>query len=269
MKITKITKKNAGSFLPLLPDFVTNESGMLCLGTVDDEGRAAAALSARVDFEVIYIISLYVVPECRRKGYASGLIETLISLTKDLSYRAVSVYFPPNEAAAAFFRSRGFEIVEGMPVYSVPIAELIRQPRVKKYVLNSKTNGIKYLSELNESEKKELSGFLRENGMPGGGFYDPEWSTAVFTNDKVESLLLMDVTDDCIRMLYLKLDEKDLKAVTRHLRALVDKALSDEEHSGGLSLRFVQTFFKPIIALTGNERYIRHLGRGLHGVRLL
>ena len=107
------------------------------------------------------------------------------------------------------------------------------------------------------------------HGMPGGGFYDPEWSTAVFTNDKVESLLLMDVTDDCIRMLYLKLDEKDLKAVTRHLRALVDKALSDEEHSGGLSLRFVQTFFNPIIALTGNERYIRHLGRELHGVRLL
>ena len=269
MIITKITKKNAESFIPLLPEFVTDSQGYLCIGAVDDEGRAAAALCARVDFQIIYLMSLYVVPGQRRKGYGTELINTLASLTRDSDYIAITVYFPPNPAAAGFFTHSGFEVIEGMRIYSIPFGEFFKGPMVKKYIMNCDPSKVKYISELNESEKSELSRQLIQLDIPARGFYDPEWSTAIFSGEKPESILLMNVMDNYINLVALILDEKKPRNVLKHLKSLADKVQSDEKCAKGKSLRFDETFLKPLVRLTGRERYIKEAGRRMQGVRPL
>ncbi len=80
------------------------------LVAVEDE-LAIGALAGAIDDEVFEIVSLYVVPEKRRQGAATALVEKLIEILddEDIAIRAqYTVENEDNSALMPFFQSMGF-----------------------------------------------------------------------------------------------------------------------------------------------------------------
>ena len=80
------------------------------LVAVEDE-LAIGALAGAIDGEVFEIVSLYVVPEKRRQGAATALVEKLIEILddEDIAIRAqYTVENEDNSALMPFFQSMGF-----------------------------------------------------------------------------------------------------------------------------------------------------------------
>lgn len=77
--------------------------------TLEDEGRVAAYITATVVADEMNIDSVAVAPECRRKGYASALIDLAI---KEAKAAVVMLEVrESNTAAISLYQSLGFEKV--------------------------------------------------------------------------------------------------------------------------------------------------------------
>jgi ribosomal protein S18 acetylase RimI-like enzyme len=77
-----------------------------------DEGRLIGFIACRIDGDVVWAESLYVVPEFRRKGVASKLYEYAEAIAEELGSDTVYNWVHPNNAAIiAFLRKRGYDVL--------------------------------------------------------------------------------------------------------------------------------------------------------------
>ena len=76
------------------------------------ESRCAGFLVCRIDAPTVWVESVYVLPEYRRKGVASALYEEAERLAQ--SYGEDTLYnyvHPNNDAMIAFLRTRGYHVL--------------------------------------------------------------------------------------------------------------------------------------------------------------
>ena len=98
MNCVLITEKNKGHFSGILPDNIRLNEGHLAFGAYDGEGYSLGTVAASyLDYECS-IDWLYVIPEARRCGVATGLLECLKDAAREFWLCPITARF---EAAAA------------------------------------------------------------------------------------------------------------------------------------------------------------------------
>jgi len=77
-----------------------------------DEGHVIGFIACRIEDDVVWAESLYVLPEYRRVGVASGLYGYAEGIADELGSDTVYNWVHPNNAAIiAFLRKRGYDVL--------------------------------------------------------------------------------------------------------------------------------------------------------------
>jgi len=87
------------------------QAGWPCFTAMKDE-KPIGYIVCRVEEPVVWVESIYVAPDCRRSGIASGLYEKAEAIAQ--SYGEDTVYnnvHPNNEKMIAFLRKRGYTVL--------------------------------------------------------------------------------------------------------------------------------------------------------------
>lgn len=262
MQITRITEVNEEFFQPFLPDAADYERPeLLRLGAVTDDNEVAGALAAVIDFEVIEIMSIYVLPEYRRQGYGRELVNTVISLAEQAegSYSAISASFAEDLTVRAFWAALGFDIFGDMSMYQIRFGEIMRSEKCRKILLKGDTKGVRQISSLDDTEKRILDNYLTERSMPVTGYYDPDWSTVVFTEGEISSAMLIKPSMGRINVLWFGMDSKDIKEPLKHMATYIRKIEADPSYDGTTPIVFPadnDSLLDVVETFTGSKSHI-------------
>ncbi len=268
MQITKITKENIKSFTPLLLTRGAKRfyKEKITLGAIDDNGKAAGALCAGLMDSQADIISLYVIPEARKKGCAELMLDTLDELLSDSDLDAISAEFLEDGDSLAFYRSMGYELFRGSSQYYMTMGEFYRTTLYKKHIKDKKIIGIRRVSSFSPKKKRAFEAFA------GTADYNPEWSTAHFIKGLFTSAMLADHSEDSVTIEWIYSRVHNPIALLKHLRALVQKI--EEEFPGRNDIRIRMAFENELLAekfrkLTGSHRHLHTEGHLITAIRIL
>ncbi|MCR5487291.1 MAG: hypothetical protein K6F35_07140 [Lachnospiraceae bacterium] len=267
MKVVKIEKENESYFLPLLaPKGRKAAKNRIRLGIINDAGNAAAALSADVYDTQIDITSLYVAYGERHLGYASDLLYSLEYLLRGSDIEYMHAVFEGREDLTAFFGNRGFELFPDQDLYYFTLGELMRSSLFKRHLDKKKTIGAAPVASLSPLEKKAFDNVLHFDE------FDPEWSTATMENGEYVSSLLCTAGEDCINILWLHSVKEDPAILLQHLRALVNKAMTEFPEKTDIRFRMIfedDDLAKKLEILLGGHHRLHCYGELLHAILLL
>jgi len=150
MDIRKADIEDAGSIAPLVAKFRDALRGFKGLPPQNDvpaaqeewaeycgsgfvtylahDGRQCAGyLVCRVDAPTVWVESLYVLPEHRRKGIASALYEQAEGLARSHGEDTAFVYVHPNnDAMIGFLKKRGYDVLNLIEVRKRFVGEVTR-----------------------------------------------------------------------------------------------------------------------------------------------
>jgi len=92
-----------------------------------DGCQYAGYLVCRVDAPTVWVESLYVLPECRRRGVASALYERAEALAGSHGEDTAFVYVHPNnDAMIGFLKKRGYDVLNLIEVRKRFAGEITR-----------------------------------------------------------------------------------------------------------------------------------------------
>ena len=204
MTITRITEETKDYFTHLLPQegphWGDESIGVIC----DEEAAAAAVLEAAGRRAVLKW--LYVDPEKRRRGAAQLLIHDLSFYLRD-SFDALEISFLSEmEGMEEFLGYMGFFLMEGDPVYVLPMGALLDHAGVSFGSEEKKPHGIVPLSSLNRQEKQKVR-HLFSSEAAASEFLNAADEKISFCrlDEKKEpkaALLLKQINDDILHVQY-------------------------------------------------------------------
>lgn len=132
----------AAQFAPVLTgtalQFVTLSDKTICVG-IENEGKAIAAICGHPNGDAMELVSLYVHEDCRRKKYASDLLEVFYWETfycLDVDHINVEYSILPPEtmdAVAATLKSKNYHFYEDHPdqeVFECDVRDLIHIEKI-------------------------------------------------------------------------------------------------------------------------------------------
>lgn len=160
-----------------------------------DEGRARGALCARLspDNDIcLELLSLYVVPQYRRRQLGSTLLAELFDLCGEIFDGTVSrieASFLPEEGLTALLQRTGFQLEadeSGICSIFVPVSELTDSTLMKQYA-DYKGGGT--LLPFRELSNTHIRRFFRELENAGADYMDPDQLDRVLPD---ASFVLMD-----------------------------------------------------------------------------
>lgn len=242
MQITRITMNNEEYFTPFLPDTADyDQPNLLRLGVVTDDGEAAGAIAAFIDESIIEFISIYIQKEHRRAGYGRALVDALIDLAAESEdeYTAICAYFPDKPAFSEFFEKTGFDIFYDSSMYQIRLGEVIRSERCRKLLLKNNAKGIRNVSSLSEAETRLFTNFLLENNVPPMGYYDPDWSSVLFDDGRVSSVMLRRATPDKVEVLWFGTEKNDSGDSAKHIIDFIQKMEDSEIYDNSTPIVFL------------------------------
>lgn len=273
MIITRINKENEIYFLPMLHEQAQiDRPDVLRIGVTDDDKKPVGAVAAFIDHKEIGILSLYVFPDRRQQGFGGSLIDSLVYIAGLSGYESLSVYAENSDENEAILGSLGFELFESPGAYHGKLGEILRSEKLKKYLLEKKSKGIRTIASLDIPEKKMLGRFLMENRILSGAAYDMEYSTVCLNEKTVTSVMLSHILPDGMELTCMAEDGTDLREAFKHFSGLVQRMTEDKDFDGSAELRFmpVDKVFSEILAsLEKNTGRIRKDRSQIHGVRML
>jgi len=269
MKITRITPANERFFSFLIPDTSDITGKVISLGVMDDDGNVAGALSVSLEYRMVSVVSLYILPEFRRRGYAKTLLDTIKTSIEGTDHLAISVYYPEEEGATAFYEACGFDIFEDANLYSVMLGEIFRSDKTRKMIASGNISGIVNVSDLGGNDNKKLERYLTSYDFPSGDFFDPEWSTVGSPTGQLNSVLLSEPYKQGANILWLNVRSGDPRAYYKHLNVLIKKMEASGLNSNESRLYFMidnEKTMELATVLIGGRWHMKSEGRVLHAV---
>lgn len=209
---------------------------VLLLGAVDDQAqppRAAGLLAARVIDAALTIEWLYVLPEYRRQGVASSLLDTLLHHAyQNEEIRGAAAFFSENQPTLeAFFRKFDFHILyrDGWGYFRGTLGNVADIPNAP-----SAGYSIMTLTEVSDASLRAFNNDIVQRktircGVPlpiNANDYAPQ-SRVCCINNEICGMLLLDIENNEIELRWLFAPPKH----RRSLPLLLNAALSDLKQS--------------------------------------
>ena len=265
MQITRITKENEKFFGPFLTRGALYASpNLIRLGVIEDN-RAAGALSAVMHDAHIDITSLYVLPEFRRQGFGSALVDALESASRYRGIETISAEFLEDDDSTAFFDHLGYDLFSRFEQYSFTLGELMRSQIGKRYIEGKDPKHVVNISDMPSSDRKILDQHI------GTRDYTPSWSTAYIRGSKYVSSLLASPSSDGVSIVWLNSLSDNPMIFLYHIRALVRK--TSEVFPGNMGMEYRITLERDeirqkITNLLGGTMHMRSMGRYINAVKV-
>ncbi len=208
MSVVLIDEQNREAFRKLLTGEayygMAEKKNVFCLGAVCDD-VAVGALAGYPDEDNFRIISLFVAPSYRRKGFATKLIEELqedlIDEARTLSIR-FAVTDPETESLCGFFESAGFfeDDRGGKNTYIAEMSEVsqVLEKLREQIEKRPEYEGMMRLCELSQKEINAVDKFASEQGSPvpddgiGGKDIEKDFSYLMIRDKVLEGYCIID-----------------------------------------------------------------------------
>ena len=273
MKLTLINKENEEYFLTLMTEAGRNaQDNAIRIGVLNDAGHAAGALVARIESDVLDIISLFVSENSRRNGYATAMIKTLIGLCDPGEQTAISVQFCADDELYGFFEALGFELIYDMPLEFVTLRYAHRSRICKKNVLHASSNELLKISDLNRLQSNTLANYFRKNGLPVAGDHDADLSTLCMKDEEVKSIMLAKRVGSDVTVLWMDFKPSRQKDLFKHLGLLIRTMDSDEHFDDNSRIYFAPEngrFTDTLVRLSIGAGYVEKDTDYFYGVKML
>ncbi len=276
MHLTGIDNKNEKAFFSLLPMGALKASDKLIrIGVLTDEKAVAGALSARIYDGFFDILSLFIMPSERRRGYGRALFETIEKTAMDHKKEALTAEFLSDEASVGFAKAMDFELFKGRQQYYFTLGELLRSPLYKRLIRDKDDRHAPFVSTLSEDDKKVLAHRV------GDVFYDPAWSTACIKDGEYLSCMLADheydissdgKRHDSVSVIFLNEAEGGPMDVLHHLRSFAKKAVDKFGEDSDVIFRMTfenDKITRNVFELMGRKTHLHYEGRYMRAVKLI
>ncbi len=194
MQITRIGKSNAESFSMYLDNLPTSPYSC-ALGLIEDD-RAIGAGVFRGEGNYCVIEHLLVDEEYRRKGAANYLLQDVERVMKKHQLDSIiSWYADTDGSLTELFRSRGYIVGEGDPVYSFRIGDAIDAASSKLPVYNSLKSNVLPIKKLKYAQIRAVIDGAANLGFDESlfdeGSYDKDISLVYMDKEKPVGALLV------------------------------------------------------------------------------
>lgn len=229
-------------------------------------GNPAGALSAVTDVTHTDIISLYVLPSLRGKGYGRELVEVFSGIVKDTGFLTVSCEYPEDDSLNGFFSSMGFDLFASKEYYITTLGEVLRSPMYKKLSRAKSSNKISVISDMSPMERRVFDNHVLN------GDYDPEWSSARMSEGKYKSCMLVKHGDSGINIIWTDSVERSPDDFRQHTKVLVKKALSEYPDRTDIPVKmtFERKDVRDYVAkIFGGREHLRKDGRYINALKII
>ncbi|MCR5790308.1 MAG: GNAT family N-acetyltransferase [Lachnospiraceae bacterium] len=230
MILTGIGNENAKAFSHLFGG-LDYKNFTLCVGAIEEDRAAGAAFFSEMG-DSLFLDYIYVLPEFRRRGIATALLEETIEALKGLDLVALHVNYPEKaDDIHQFIEARGFRIFRDGKAFWVKARDLIDSQAAKKLLSGKPRHRISEVSALTALEKKALKKSLKQNELDpkivDDRSYDKELS--LVTIDKKSGMpagmVLCRLNEDTIVLSYLVNFSNDPVMLLNILIALKDRVV--------------------------------------------
>ena len=196
-----ITDKNHDDFKGVLPPGLSLSPERIALGCYEDDGRILGALSLTLTAFEYDIDWLYVVPDSRRKGIATGLMKEFfdfIKRTGEVCPVSASFEVTPDEQSlySFFLTVEGMDVSYSHPRYYVKHKELVDSKELKKELMVQFDE--KLFLKLDKAEQEKILNEVRESGVYAVKNYEswqkscvPELCRVMYLDGKAEGTVFV------------------------------------------------------------------------------
>ncbi len=214
MVLTGINEDNLEYFAPFLKSSVLS-GNEIYIGAIED-GRAVSAAAFSCDDKTLLIDSIFVVPDMRRRGIATAILDEIFKTAALSGAEIVFASVAADAEFAAFLEKKGFALIEDSDLYLIPVSRILDSENTVELFTMVKnrpmiTERTVILDELTDRDIKALSNKLIKDDLAEAagmlmGTYDPELSCVLYKSaDKkdISAILIADREGDRITIKYL------------------------------------------------------------------
>ena len=164
IQVTKIGPQNQQWFEKFLitPE---NAENMIRLGVIEDD-TACGAAAFRIGRRGAELMSLYVVPEFRRRGAAQSMLDTFLELGGEVGLTSLmTVYMRDNAEMRAFLDKNGFLQLDSSESYFFLTQDVLQSGKLTKIASSGIPGNCVPVDKLPPTRQRALERFVRKGGF--------------------------------------------------------------------------------------------------------
>ena len=252
MKITRITTNNAACFSPLLfGEAQFDTPSRIRLGVADDNNRVAGAIAMETAGPYYEILSLYVLPEFRRQGYGTALVNAVKTLVKGTEKDAIVIFFGEDPVLSSFLTGENFDCDVRCGQFSFSKRIFSSSRFYQRFIANQNASDIKTVAELDNRERKAFYNILVQEGLRTEGWYDPEFSTVVLNGITVTGALFCVCKKNTVDVVYFYNASHKQSDAVKHIRKLIDALDANYPKNQDFRISFIGENISLVLFLSG------------------
>jgi GNAT superfamily N-acetyltransferase len=227
--ITYVGSENWKSFAPFLNEealFAAKTTGTVVFGAIDDDSSCGAVAVLIEEYDAA-ILSLYVVPECRRRGHGGELLRKATALAKKAGVASISAAYEldedGNSSLDGLFLANGFarDTEDESPSFTTTLGEMLSS-KLFAGRISDKAQNVLYLRDVgytciqNFNVNIENSQYLL--APIDLSRIDPDVSTAAVVDGKMVGGIWISAAEDLLVINGVCFDPKYVKELLPSVR---------------------------------------------------
>ena len=204
MELTRIGNQNWNIFSSVVYDaYAQNAPEVLRIGAIED-GKVCGAISISffTSEDQAFIDAIYVVPEFRRRGFGTALIEEAKRLASAQVHCLEAEFYGDSEELKNLFEKAGFACIPGEPIFDFDVKKLLSNRQYAQYC-KKKLSGIATydFTNMTQTQKNRVFELLGKNGERNTetnteGFA-PDLSIVIYRGDDMRSPKACLIASEC------------------------------------------------------------------------
>lgn len=205
MDFCTVTKENKEYFEIFVPTSISlNDKNIVAIGGIEDS-KFIGTIVLKIKNNNLQLLWLYVLEECRHKGYGTELFEYAATISKEIGMNSICMEsMNLNEASLKFFEKMGFMLNRENEITEISVEAVKKNEKFGK--IGGKAKGVKIsnISDITHANEIALSRFIMRS---------PIGITEVLHYPDLCrecSLICMDEKDNIVACVMTTIKEKDL-----------------------------------------------------------
>lgn len=204
MELTRIGSHNWNIFSSVVYDAYTqNAPEVLRIGGIED-GKVCGSVSISffLSEDQAFIDSIYVVPEFRKRGFATEFLKEAERLVSERAHCLEAEYYGDSDELTSLFTKSGFACIPGEPIFDFDVKKLLSNKQYAEYC-RKKLSGITAynFASMTSAQRSRVFDLLRKNGERNTennteGF-SPELSIAIYRGDDMRTPRACLIATEC------------------------------------------------------------------------